>query len=422
MSVNVVGISKAIVHPLNGQTAYSPYQNNNILNFEVAPQASRMLDPRSLRLNFELQVRKKVGDAFPTGDLSAGEDVNISSRIGASSLFDLIRIRQQNTNEVLEETRLYSTMLASSFPANASLHNYKKHVSLNYGAMGKDATQALALSASVPMSLKLRTGLFSVQTLWNLQAMGGCRIELVLNSLSMVLHGGNAGDFYWKIVDPTITFNYVDVNGNVGNSYQLQYPTYTSFSSVVNSSNDQLSMVFAQQAVRSVFATTIKSASLNNLTTNSFTTNRLQNAGGADKKVQELIFYKDSVKFPLDFIVNERDAIADGVYECLKNKLFIECFRSFFNITNTLQSPNSQGTKSHAGAVNGYDVCDNRAYTGLGINYDQLRNAESVSFLQSMFAFRVNSQLDDNTANQVQLFTLSNRQLKTNPMNAQVVS
>lgn len=195
-----------------------------------------------------------------------------------------------------------------------------------------------------------------------------------------------------------------------------------SLSAVISSSNDQLSLVFAQNQVRSVFSTTVKSANLNNALQNAFTTNRLVDAADAAQKVQELIFYKDSVKFPLDYILNERDAVSNAVYEALKNREFLSCFQDFTNISNTLQSTTTQGTKSHRSSKHGFDEADGRAYTGIGINYDRLRNSASVSFQNSMFALRVGSQLTDGTPNNVHVFTLSNRMLQTNPSGANQVS
>ncbi len=192
----------------------------------------------------------------------------------------------------------------------------------------------------------------------------------------------------------------------------------------MSSSNDQLSLVFAQSQVRSVFSTLVASANLNNLLKNAFTTDKIQSITGgvySDKSVQELIMYKDSVKFPLDFIVNERDAVSNAVYECLKNKLYLDCFQEFGKISNTLQSTFTQGTKSHRSGKYGYDVPDAREYTGLGINYDMLRNASSVSFANSLFAMRVNSELTNGTPNNIFTFTLSNRMLQSSPMGANQV-
>jgi hypothetical protein len=417
--VNVTGISKSKVYPLNNQASYSPYRNNSVLNFEISPQSDKMIDPRTLRLNFELEVRKTADDAFPDGTLGGGEDVNLDSRIGINSIWDLVRIRQQTTNDVLEETRNYGHMASATMPSGTSLQNYKKHISNTYGAFGKDGTQASALSQALPCSLILRTGLCSSQSLWNLQALGGLRLELVMNSLSQVLYGGDADDYYFQITNPNITFNFVNLASPItSNQYQVAYPLYTSFSSVISSSNDQMSLAFSESQVRSVFSTTIKSSNLNNFATNAFTTNRLKDTAGDDQKVQELIFYKDSVKFPLDYIVTERDSVANSVYEALKNRLFMSCFQQFTRIANTLQSTTTQGTKTHRESLYGWDVADFRAYTGIGINYDMLRNASTVSFKNSMYAMRVGSQLTDATPNNVFCFTLSNRMLQTNPMGA----
>ena len=419
-SVQVVGITKAKVYPLNNQESYSPYQNNSVLNFEIAPQADRMVDPRTLRVNFELDVITTAADAY-----RVAQDVNIDSRIGVESIWDLVRMRQQTTNEVLEETRNYGFMCAASMPSGTSLQNYKKHTSCTYNATARDDVQKETLKRAVPCSMILKTGLCSSGQLWNLQALGGIKLELVMNSLSQVLHGADAGAFYYRIRNPNITFNYVNLASPIAsNQYQVAYPLYTSFSSVLSSSNDQLSLVFAQSQVRSVFSTLVASANLNNLAKNAFTTDEIQSIAGAvytDKAVQELILYKDSVKFPLDYIVNERDAVTNGVYECLKNKLFLDCFQQFTAITNTLQSTQTQGTKSHRSLKYGYDVTDSREYTGLGINYDMLRNASSVSFANSLFAMRVNSELTNGTPNNIFTFTLSNRMLQSSPMGANQV-
>lgn len=417
--MNITGIEKAKVYPLNNQASYSPYRNNSVLNFEIAPQADRMIDPRSIRLNFVFEVRKTADNALPDND------VNIDDRVGLCSIFDLVRVRQQNTNQVLEETRNYGFMCASSMPAGLSLNNYKKFASQYYSATGRSEAQKELITKPVPASLILKTGLFSGQQLWNLQALGGIKLELVMNSLSQVLYGANASEYFYQIKDVNLSFNYVTLASPIkSQQYSVAYPQYTSFTSVLSSSNDQLSIVFAQNQVRSVFSTTIKSDKLNNFTQNAFTTDRIKDAANpsADKKVKELILYKDSVKFPFDYIVNERDATDNGVYLCLKNKLFLDCFRQFTAISNILQSTTTQGTKSHREAKYGFDVANGRAYTGLGVNYDMLRNSASVSFRNSMFSMRVNSELTDGTPNNVMSFTLSNRMLKTNPMNSTIVN
>lgn len=415
--VNVLSLEKAKIYPVNSQSTYSFFKSNPQMNFEISPQMDKMLDTSTIRLNFDFKVLTSAG-AFPT----LAQDVNIDSRIGVSSVIESIRIRQQNTNEVIEENLSYGSMCSAIQPSHLSFNDYKTNVGLNYGASGKDYAQRQLLLKVIPCSLVLKNGLFRVGLL-NLKALGGLSIEVNLNSNSQVLHGADASLFHYDLENVNMSFNYVETTPNLGNNLTVAYPVYTSFNSIVSSSNDQISLLFNQQSVRSVFSISVLSNNLNNFEKNGFTTNRLQDAGEVSKKVLELVSYKDGVKFPRDYIVNERDAVSNGSYECFKNRLFLECFKSFNLINNCIQSPHTQGTKTHVDSDNGYDVPDNRAYTGVnGTNYDALRIGESVPYVGSMYSMKINSELNSGDPNNVFTFTLSNKVVKTNPNNVELMA
>lgn len=421
-TVNIVGIQKAKVYPLNNQVNYSWKNSNPLIQFNISPQDQRLLDSSTIRLNFNFDILKTDNTARP------GNDAKIDPRIGISSIIDTIRIRQSSTGEIVEELREYGQMCSLVQPAQLSLSNYQKWATTVFGATGSSNRSKFLIRKRVPVSLVLKNGLFSSGSLMNLKALGGISLEINLQSDAQVLFGANANEYYYRVNEPRLTFNYVELaNPIMGQSFTTAYPQYTNFNSMLSSSNDTLSMVFNQQAVRTIFSKTVRSQNLNNYLYNGFKTNRILDGTvpgeGVSKKVQESTVFKDSVKYPREFITSERDAVENGVYECLKNAQFLECFKSLHKFTNCIQSPLTQGVRSNPTDIIGFNNAEYDSYYGglVGVNYDALRNGSSIDMNGSLFSVRINSQLTDSSPNNIYTFTLSNKVLKSNPSGVETV-
>lgn len=412
-TVNIVGIQKAKVYPLNNQVNYSWKNSNPLIQFNISPQDQRLLDSSTIRLNFNFDILK-----VDNTDRNTNQDVSIDSRIGISSIIDTIRIRQSSTGEIVEELREYGQMCSLVQPAQLSLSNYQKWATAVFGATGSESRSLEFIKKRVPISLVLKNGLFSSGSLMNLKALGGLSVEINLQSDAQVLFGANSSGYYYRVNEPRLTFNFVELaNPIMGQSFMTAYPQYTNFNSMLSSSNDTLSMVFNQQAVRTIFSKTVRSQNLNNYAENGFRTNRILDSSNASKRVEESTVFKDSVKYPREFITNERDAVDNGVYECLKNAQFLECFKPLHKFTNCIQSPITQGVRSNPTAIIGFNNAGNDLYYGglVGVNYDALRNGSSIDMNGSLFSVRIQSQLTDSEPNNIYTFTLSNKVLKSNP-------
>jgi hypothetical protein len=422
-----VGIQKAKIFPTNAQTNFSFKNGNPQITFNIAPD-NKLLDTKTLRLNFNLEIVKTANNDIrpnPQDVLqTAATECSMNSRVAVNSIIDTLRIRSQGSNEVIEEVRNYSRLLASVIPCLSSFSSYKNWISNKNNAYGRADVQSIACAVEIPVSLQLRSGLLNSGQPINTMASDGLVVDIMLSPDSFCLFGANASDFFYQISGVNMTWNWIQMSSPMlPNSEQFQYPAFNSYLNVVQSSDDQSSLMLSLQSVRSVFSNSIPSKKINNFAFDSLETPRLQdeptNNNFTDKSVQEYTHLRNNVKFNKQYSVDERQAVQDSVYEAHKNREFLDCIQPFRNITSMLQSPATQGTKT---IPTGFlDVPDVDAYVGgVGVNYDTTASGSGVNFANSQYALRLVSELN-NTPNSLFTYTLSNQALNLKQAQVQVV-
>lgn len=424
----VVGIQKARLFPINSRTSYSFKNGNPTINFEVAPDATRLMDTQSLRLNFILNVLDdattrntqtpcRVNNQDTAND---GERVClIDDRVAINSIVDVLRLSNAK-NEVIEEIRNYGRMTASLLPATTSFESYKNWNSCKSLAFGRSDTQGISVNGALACSLQLRAGILSTGQPISTNDLDGLHLSIQLSPDNFVLYGANASDCHYEISKVSLSYNWIVLeNPDPVGSEVIQYPSYNSFINIVQSSDDQQSLMMNLSSVRSVFSNFVKTGHLNNFSHNSLETNRLQDASNDDKDIKTYTHMRNNVKFPKKYDVNERIPVANGVYEAHLGREYLDCFKPFRSIRSCLQSPETQGFKSVP--ADEFDQPDVKYVGGVGNNYDMLQTGQGSNFKDNMYSLRIQSELDDSTSNTSFTFSLANQGLAVRKQNVQPV-
>jgi len=420
--MNVTGISKAKVFPINSRSTYSFKNGNPTLDFEIAPDAQRLLDVKSLRLNFLFDVLDSNGNRVNNQNVNGtgAVECKVDSRVGVNSVIDVLRLSNFK-NENIEEIRNYSRLLASTLPAMTSFDAYKNWCSNKNQAYAREDVEAMAVNGTLACSLPLRSGLFNSGSPINTNAMDGLKISIQLSPDNFVLYGSNASTCNYQLSAVSLTYNWIHLEAPLPLSNDMiQYPTYSSFINIVQSSDDQQSLMMNLGSVRAAFANYCKTANLNNFSANSLETNRIQDNAGADKKIKNVVHMRNNVKFPKKYDINERITVTNGAYEAQLGRDYLDCFRPFNKISSCLQSPETQGFKSVD--AEDYSTPDaNRYVGGVGCNYDMLQTGMGSEFKNSMYSVRLQSDMTDSTPNTSFTYALSNQALAVRKQNVQPV-
>ena len=425
-----IGISKMHSYPINSQSSYSYLNGNPIINFQISQtNGMRLLDTKSLRLNFKLKFYQPGANLYVNNDNAyngAGTVEfcsQVNSRIGNNSIFDTIRLRNDK-NEIIEEIRNYSRNLATIYPLTNSVEDYRNKLSCQDGAWANQRTQNLATNSCRSHSMKLRCGLFLNETKLNLQQVGGLKIDIHLNSNSMVFNNtkldGNTtnNQGYFQLEDVSLSWNYINLDRPLPLSNQpIPYPQYQSFTTIINSSNDSKCLNLNLSSVNSAFQNYILSSHINNWAKDSFKTDKLKNTNGDNKEILEIANMRNGMKYPLKYTVNERKVVANQNFESHLSRIFIDSITPYNRINSALISAYTQQIWNYS-TYNNNDKSllnkgDHNQIYGVGIVYDALRIRMGAEFKNAFFQQRIESQLDGQSPNTSYLFCMSNQQLLT---------
>lgn len=421
----VVSISKNRVFPINGRSTYSYKNGNPVIQFEISPDEMKLVDTRSMRFNFLFDLlvpitRNGVNPSRPNNNQYVGgeteTDVKFNSRVGVNGVIENLRLMNFQ-NEVIEEIRGYGRLLASTIPALTSFEAYKNYGSSVNLATANDDAQKIYANGQLACSIKLRAGLLNSGQPLDLNSIDGLKINIQLAPDSLFLKSDQA-EAYYQLSSCSLTYNSLNMESPIKPSnMMMQYPAYSSFVNILQSSDDTQSLMLNKSSVRACFTNFIKTADLNNIAKDSLTTERPKDSADADKRIKSVVHLRNNVKFPKYYDIDERDQVVlssvqnNGAYEAQLGRAYLDCFRPFNQITSCLQSPETQGFKSiDATELNSPDA----GYVGgIGANYDQLGVGSGAEFKQSSYAVRLQSELQDNTANTVYTFALSNEGLRS---------
>jgi hypothetical protein len=422
----IIGIEKFINFPINRQSQGYGFKNNSpLIEWRFESQASRLIDPSSVRFNGRLRLNQGGNNTTkrPNNQNTNAQGAyaaSIDERVGLNAIIDILRLRNLQSQQI-EEVRHYGRLLSSLSPAQTSYDTYKTSSSMKFGAAGNANTEGLMCNQDIIFSIPLRAGILMAGKSLNLADLGGLSLSIMLNSDNQLIFGANATDgASYNIKDVSLTGNYFVLDRpQPPTAKMIEYPAFNSFMTILNSGDDQQSLNLAQKSVRSIICNTIPSSHVNNYAENGYATPKLRNtdAAGAvydsNAEVLEFTFMRSAVKFPKQYTTSEREAVSNASYEVKKNYDFLDAVRPYWSIKESLVSPVVQGVLADA-AIAELDVAAvDKPVTGLGVRLDGMANGVGANYENENYTLRLVSQLDGKSPNTLYTFTLSNQALKS---------
>ncbi len=458
----VVGLEKAEIFPINSTQSYSFRNGNPLIDFELGASPGKVVDPSSLRLNFNLNCGYGNGTGFrflnnqsSYGDITdAARGVstgNINPRVGVSCVVDTVKVSNFQ-NQVIEEVRQHSRLNSTVIPMLNDFRRYKCALSNVYGAYGNCVSQMLRVNSEMECSIPLRAGLLQSRTPLNPTSLGGLKIQISLSPDSAIFNTTDAdnlvpdaanegtGQVYYQLSDVSISFNYLvmDKPSQPMNGI-IPYAAYRSFLNIVHSSDNQSTLNLALSSVRTAFQTYLQSSSVNNYEEDSLKTHAMEDISDTAIQIKEVAFLRAGVKFPSQFSTNERKVLDTRASAFPAHMLrdYMNSVRKYKAIKSTLMSPVVQSTRTRidnnydqpdggAPQVQGPDeldsVCGGYSMYGIGVRFDQLNIGQGSDFSQRGFTVRLVSDLTDGTPQSCFTFALSNQGLAVKNMSVSPIA
>ncbi len=456
----VVGLEKAEIFPINSNQSYSFRNGNPLIDFEIGASPGKVIDPSSIRLNFNLVVGYGSGanfrflnnqSSYGANGVATGLCTgNINPRVGVSTVIQTLKVSNFR-NQVIEEVRQHSRLNSTVIPMLNDFRKYKCALSNIYGAYGNCASQMLRVNSEMECSIPLRAGLLQSRTPLDPTSLGGLRLQVSLapdsaifnvtdkdNLVDSTADAGN-GQVFYQLSNVSLNFNYLvmdkpmqPMNGI------LPYAAYRSFMNVVHSSDNQSSLSLNLSSVRTAFQTFLRSSSVNNYLEDSLKTHPMEDSSDVAQQIKEVSFMRNGLKFPAQYSTNERSILETraSAYPAHMLREYMNSVRKYRAIKSTLMSPEVQGTRTRddtdidqpdGGAPQNISAtfpAINGGYSlyGIGTRFDSLNIGSGSDFSQSSFTVRLVSTLTDGTPQNAFTFALSNQGLAVKNMSVNPIA
>jgi len=418
------------IRPTNiGDGVFSFTSGTPQLEFDI-PSIPAYVVGNSVRINGTLTVLMEDDSRPINDDGGIANNCFIDPRTGIQSVVDYVSISNQQ-GQVYEMIKNYNRLAASISAKNTSLNDYIEGGSnISYGSIGKKNQQGTMTQRDSTFSMKLHAGFLNGSSLIDLIIVKGMHIVIQLSPDSNVLFND-----YWDLPASTATNMKYELS-NVSMTYDMILPTaqqrvamidnkmaeweYNSFSSyysVLVSSDHNLSLNINVSRALGVTCNMIPSTFLNNYNYNSQMC--LQTVGldanAAPRlrvrvPINAITFMKGGVRAPLDFqvdsAISQEEQTADSERE----------LQAYNSIARSWEVENSiKGLRTQLGLMR-TPVLDGRYQTSVGgndnvqsyhfgVSYDHI-TSNGVSFRGTNLGLRIQSDLITNTPHSIFLFVL----------------
>ena len=420
--------------------AYSA-QNFPAINFVIGRQRA-FLDPRTLRLSGQLTVKNNVNASVvndTTQPSSATNGATLNNFIGVSSLFDECTISTLNGRN-LETVRNYNRLMALGKPLMNNSLDYNNGLGLKDPMQtDKSLTNAKTVNVEHDFSIPIQCGMFDSDKLINIsdKGMHGLQIDLLLAQNAGVIqpyfrYTGvrptdkeivNAGvTFNYEIKNLSLTFDLTRLDDRTFNqlpsSGLLTYNSVSTLHSTLLSQDQTINLRFGNSNVLSVSHSIIPALNVNNINVDSFALGEprkgvVPGVIGTVAKVKNVQYMRAGQLFPYNFMLDSEaqadlgNALGNASPQAQIMKPFQNSV-SLYEYSHTKLTPLSNIGINSANAPAGGALPlasgpDPNSIFGLGTAMDC--NRQGVSFKDREYAIRIQSELDDTTANS--FFTFS---------------
>ena len=445
----------------NNQPSGNSYsaQNFPAINFVIGRQNAYII-PASLRLNGTFTLKNNAGVQIANENNAAGSATNgasLNNSIGTSSCFDEVNLSTLNGRN-LETIRSYSRYLAGSKPLMNSSMDINNGLGLSDPMMtNKSLTNSRTANVEHDFSVPLSVGLFDSNRLLNVSEKGfhGLNIDILLAQNSQVVQpyfiyenstpGGKTArsatqTYNYEVKNLSLTFDVLRPDEalfrSLPSSGVLSYQTVSTLHATLLSSDQTITMRFGASNVLSVTHSCTPSLHINNINVDSFQlcqpqTNVPNTGDGTVAKVKTVSYQRAGVLFPYNFMLDNTLQADVGVVPLGNGSPQAQIMNPYLNSVslydnnNNKLNPQSNIGLNTANQLAGYHglpfstAPDPKSVWGLGTPMDS--NKQGVSFRDREYAVRIQSELDDTTANAFFTFTRVRNLAEYSPTGINVV-
>ena len=398
------------IKPTNaGNGTFSFSGGAPLIEFQI-PQQPRFLLGKTLRINGRITIKRTGGAAVDNA--TPASVCRIDSRTGVSSIVDMVSIGN-NYGQTFELVKHYNRLCSTLLPSVAGLEEYLNGGNnIVYGANAKKAQQGLQIEQPQEFSMPLLVGILQGKPL-DLNMSLGCKIQLNLAPDSFVLFddsigGGNntAAGATYELNDLSLTFDSLvpvgaGVAGMLNNKKGAwEYNSFSSFYNVIQSTDHTATFNLNLSRVQSVLMNLVPSSWLNSSKRNSQQATHILNKDGnqretIEKGIDELVFYKGGMRYPLDFVIDSTKSNAEITTPALLQRTSLGAIGNVWSMDNFLASPRTEaiGTTKF---TTSQSLNDRQAVNTLGIAYDKITN-NGVDFKRDNWSFRMKAPVEATT-------------------------
>ena len=411
---------------------YSRQNGTHILNFNLA-STDAFVKGGSMRLCFKVKSKLGNGDDI-VNVLGAGGVAKafINPRLGAYQFWEQLTIANRE-GMTIEEIRYYNRCMATLLPMLHSEGDIVSALSNEDNSSGDFVWSQVQNSNQVytDVSMRLYSGLLynerrniPLSATWGLR---GLSLTLQLCSDSQVFFnlgrtgtpttGASAnGGAQFEISDVSLQCEYVRPGAqrllqlNSQTSGLIEYNSFSSLYSVVNSANHNFVSDLGSKNVVSCFGTFLPVIYNNSTNGDAFTDARMVQSAtsgafdGAQVDIEELSFTRDGVKFPQTYVVKENVGISKNRQTPHSQVLrgFIDAvkpFRELLHSVNGIRTANLTipGYGNGTGSDYTRNALSDKIYNGgslygIGVAYDAF-GERGADFRGRQFGLQIKSTL-----------------------------
>jgi len=453
-----------------------------VLSFTI-PAQNGVLDPRSIRLNGNLQIFKEIGGANDTatgrpegqppydGD---ADRITMDNRLGIYAMWDQLVIRHDRSKQICENIQNYNRYMSQYLGLTSSVQDLTGH--MNEAALCQPNADAMYLNVvssgtqpgGAPADRTLRPKAFSCylpcgflmsgQSLNLMEnSFGGLTIEIHLSPDSNCLFTqtgatpANRAQAFYELSNLSLSCEVHDVPAeemaalSSQSTGEMEFNTITSLYTTINSTNAQIQYSLGLRYLQSAFLNFVPATHINNIAENGLALTQLSQsaiAPGAQANalvnVQSVQFLRGGVNYPMDFTVRDVSQITGNVDvatvgaessfnvpDAMLSRLLAESVVPEAMVDKTSMSPANMSrtyTMAPDGAANAdsyKNVKDGGALYGLGVRLSQFNAGEDYS--QEQFGLSLETDLTSDNPNGVYLYFKSKSKLVWGPSGVQLL-
>ena len=399
------------IKPTNaGNGTFSFSGGSPLVEFQI-PQQPRFLLGKTLRINGRITVKRTGGAAIDNA--TPASVCRLDSRTGISSILDMVSVGN-NYGQTFELVKHYNRLCSSILPLNTGIHEYLNGgANISYGANAKKLQQGLQINEPQEFSMPLLVGILQGRPL-DLNMSLGCKIQLNLAPDNFVLfddslEGGNntAAGATYSLDNLSLTFDSLvpqgaGVAGMMSNTKGAwEYNSFSSFYNVIQSTDHTATFNLNLSRVQGIIMNLVPSSWLNTTTRNSNKATHILNKGTGttletvEKGIDELVFYKGGMRFPLDFELSEASSVKQNTPSATLLRTSLNGLNNVWSMDNFLQSPRTDSLNTDKFTTS-TQLNDRSSVNTIGISYDHITD-NGVDFKRDNWSFRIKSPVEAQT-------------------------